>query len=206
MNAPLEEFEIRSALCGRLEVEIASSPTARIIEELGLCQGTARVDVAVVDAVLSGYEIKSDRDSLVRLAGQRAVYNRTLGQVTMVCTHRHLSAIRRRVPLWWGILVAERCEVTDARIGAPNHGIVFREIRRPTTNMNVSARAVAELLWRPEVCRILDKHDALTGIRSASRDVLWDRLASVLDRDELQREVREQLKVRTNWRADVWSA
>ena len=34
------------------------------VEELGVCRGRVRVDVAVVNGTLHGYEIKSDRDSL----------------------------------------------------------------------------------------------------------------------------------------------
>ena len=44
-----------------------SEPNTVFLEELGLCQGDARVDYAVINGAMNGYEIKSDRDKLVRL-------------------------------------------------------------------------------------------------------------------------------------------
>ena len=46
------------------------NPDTLFIEELGLCQGQARIDSAAVTSVLHGYELKSNRDRLTRLASQ----------------------------------------------------------------------------------------------------------------------------------------
>src|SRR4051812_2250535 len=70
----LRDKEIREAVRTKLlEIHKEERGTA-IIDELSLCQGDARVDLAVVNGSLSGYEIKSDRDTLVRLPNQQTKY------------------------------------------------------------------------------------------------------------------------------------
>ena len=44
-----------------------------VLEELGLCQGDVRVDVAAVNGELSAFEIKSPSDTLARWPNQRKV-------------------------------------------------------------------------------------------------------------------------------------
>lgn len=61
------DADIRSVLRSRLSFQHAAEADTVVIEELGLCRGQVRVDVSVVNGLLHGYEIKSDRDSLRRL-------------------------------------------------------------------------------------------------------------------------------------------
>lgn len=58
---------IREALKRLLENRHAKDKKVRIIEELGVHHGTARIDIAVVNGIMHGYEIKSDQDTLQRL-------------------------------------------------------------------------------------------------------------------------------------------
>jgi len=55
----------------KLRVEVERSHECEfdtlIVEELGLCQGIARVDLAVVNGSVHRYEIKSESDTLTRL-------------------------------------------------------------------------------------------------------------------------------------------
>src|ERR1700674_1251921 len=74
IGAPLRDSEIRAALRAKLHSIHSQDPETVVIDELSLCQGDARVDMAVVNGSLSGYEIKSDRDTLTRLPRQLAVY------------------------------------------------------------------------------------------------------------------------------------
>ncbi len=75
----------------------------RIIEEFGSCQGNARVDVAVINGSIHGYEIKSEKDTLKRPPIQKEYYNRTLDFVTLVCEETHLEKAEQIIPNWWGI-------------------------------------------------------------------------------------------------------
>jgi hypothetical protein len=162
-----------------------------IVDELGLCQGVARVDLAVVNGSLHGYEIKSECDTLERLPGQRDVYSRALDFVTIVTSAKHAKKIRGSVPQWWGIWAAS----------SSRDGIELRQMRKPRPNPGVDARAVAELLWRHEALEELESRALAHGLRGKPRRELWARLADSMPMTELCTVVRERLKRRRRWRA-----
>ena len=62
-----------------------------MVDELGVCRGQVRIDVAVVNGRFHGYEIKSDRDSLRRLDGQVDLYSKVLDRATIVVGDRHFT-------------------------------------------------------------------------------------------------------------------
>jgi hypothetical protein len=66
------DSDIRKLLLSHLSSQDEDNPSL-VVEELGLNQGDARIDVAVVNGHLHGYEIKSDRDSLRRFHRQERV-------------------------------------------------------------------------------------------------------------------------------------
>jgi hypothetical protein len=96
-----------SALHRELRAEYHDDDEATLIlDELGLCQGAVRADVAVVNGSLAGFEIKSDRETLARLPNQVEVYGRVFDYVTLIVGPKHAAAIRKAVPAFWGIVVA----------------------------------------------------------------------------------------------------
>ena len=66
----MRDSDIREVLLDSWQKKYFSDESTRVFEELGLCQGDARVDVAVVNGSIHGFEIKSERDSLDRLSNQ----------------------------------------------------------------------------------------------------------------------------------------
>lgn len=187
----LRDLDIRRELLSRLRDEHAGNlGDTLIVDELGICQGERRVDVAVVNGSLAGFEIKSERDTLVRLGHQRDAYGLVFDEVTLVVGARHLKAARDVVPRWWGIMVAtgQRGDVT------------LSLKRQPKRNRRTSDYAVAQLLWRDEALAILEKHSLDAGLRTKPRAQLWRALAEVLNPVELRREVRDHLRARA-WRA-----
>src|SRR5713101_199447 len=112
----MRDPEIRRQLRHRLENEFGNDPTALILDELGVCCGRVRADMAVVNGELKGFEIKSDQDTLLRLRSQASVYCRVFDTISIVVAARHLEKTRKIVPAWWGILVAEKNENTDPSI------------------------------------------------------------------------------------------
>jgi hypothetical protein len=62
----MRDGDIRAALHAHLIVEHQEEPDTRFLDELSLC-GLVRVDVAVINGTLAGYELKSDQDTLRRL-------------------------------------------------------------------------------------------------------------------------------------------
>jgi hypothetical protein len=166
--------------------EHAAEEDSLFVEELGFCRGQVRIDLAVVNGQLHGYEIKSDRDTLERLDRQLEIYNQVLDLATLVVGERHLGAARALVPGWWGLLRVD--EVTD--------GPRFTVIRRGKRNPRRHARTLVELLWRDEALALLESRDAARGVRSKPRAAVWDRLCEHFDVEEIAAEVRRCLKAR----------
>ena len=75
--------DIRKALLESLRSEHAEDPSTLILQELAVCDGSARVDVAVLNGSLAGFEIKSERDSLNRLESQIENYARCFDSLTI---------------------------------------------------------------------------------------------------------------------------
>lgn len=178
--------EIRLALRHHLRRRWAEQPTTLFIEELGLCRGQVRVDLAVVNGLLHGYEIKSDRDRLNRLPTQVQMYSAVLDRATIVTGRRHLHDVLKIVPVWWGVLGVE---LDQGRA-------VVRSVRPAHENPGRVPRALAELLWRDEALALLESRRAAQGVRSKPRAAIWDRLCEVLDVTEIAAAVRNRLRSR----------
>lgn len=185
---------IRFALKEKLERECYDKNT-KIVEELGLTHGAARVDIAVVNGVLHGYELKSDKDTLNRLPDQIKIYNAVLDKVTLVVGRHHLHHAIKIVPDWWGITVARSVEG-----GSKIH---LLNIRESDLNPSQDLYAIAALLWRDEALVILESLNKAVGIRSKNRNVLYQKLVDELSADKLKQFVRDTLKARINWRFDL---
>jgi hypothetical protein len=161
-------------------------PDTRFIEELGLCRGQVRIDLAVVNGVLHGYEIKSDRDRLDRLSSQAEVYGMVVDCATIVVGPRHLEEVLRMVPDWWGVLQV---------IGAGD-SVRIEAVRSSRENPGQVSRAVAELLWREEALALLESRRAAHGVRTKPKAAVWDRVCEAFDLSEIAAAVRDRLKSR----------
>ena len=185
------DTDIRSALHRKHLRRQTSNPGTLIIDELGLAHARSRVDVAVINGTVHGYEIKSAQDSLDRLDRQLRVYRQTLQKLSIVAASRHLKRILFEAPDWCGVI-----EVEQGRRG----GIRLRRIRSAKSNPDVDPVMLAHLLWRPEVIELL------TRIGYAPKDVrrprkqLYEMLCEVLTPREITAAIREFMKHRQAWR------
>jgi hypothetical protein len=181
------DADIRPLLRAHVAAEHALQPDTVFVEELGLCRGQVRVDLAVVNGSFHGYEIKSDRDSLRRLDTQVAVYSKVVDRATIVVGQRHLEDVRETVPSWWGII----------RIDSPaNRSPRLRRVRRGRRNPTIEPRALVELLWLEDALALLDGRGLARGVRGKPRRVVWDRICEHFTVDAIAREVRTRLKAR----------
>ena len=178
------EESLRTSLHSRLVVKYQNETDTVLIDELGLCQGKARVDIAVVNGRLHGYEIKSERDSLRRLGAQADLYSKVFDRVTLVCDDRHVRQALGIVPPWWEV----------QRIVPTAQDPTFKRVRRGRKNPNRDIRVLAELLWREEAMALLAQRDALRGLRGKPRADLWDRVCELFRIGELAAAVRAHLK------------
>jgi hypothetical protein len=185
---------IRIALKKYLEDLHARDSKLRIVEELGVEHGAARVDIAVINGALHGYEIKSDRDTLSRLPEQMDAYNAVFDRVTLVVGRQHLYEAINLVPDWWGITIAK----ADS-----SSSIIFICIREAKENFGQCNLSIARLLWREEALRILEEAGKADGVRSKPREHIYKKLSAILDQETLEEKVRSVLFVREDWRSDA---
>ena len=189
---PMRDRDVRAILKSYLASRYSSDPSTRVVDEMPVCSGAARIDVAVINSHLVGFEIKSACDSLARLPSQIQSYALVFDEVTIVANLPHLARLRRELPRWCGLW--EAFELGDVRN--------IREHRRARPCPGQSPSEIASLLWRAEALSVLERHHIADGVKSKPCRVLWRRLADELPLKTLRYEVRLCLKTRDHWRAD----
>jgi hypothetical protein len=187
----VRDRDVREALHRKVLKDHHGDANTLVLDELGLRHGACRVDVAVVNGYLHGFEIKSDADTLSRLPAQIPVYSAVLDRATLVVGERHLLGAKDLVPEWWGIKVV---------IAGPRGGITFETEQPFETNPSINPLALAELLWRPEVFEVLRLRGCAAAVLRKPRKFLYNYLAESIELNELRDLVRQQLKARSNWR------
>ena len=99
----MNDAQIRAATKKALLVQHMGDAETVIFEELGVQHGLARIDLAVVNGELHGFELKSARDTLARLPEQAESYGRVFDRITLVVEERHVRGAVELVPDWWGV-------------------------------------------------------------------------------------------------------
>nr|WP_299852645.1 sce7726 family protein [Sphingomonas bacterium] len=191
MGAPLKDRDVRSAAHRQLLRHARSCPDTLVLDELGVAHGACRMDIAVINGHIRGYEIKAEADTLDRLPRQVAAYGDIVDYATLIVDQRHLAAALPLLPCWWGILVATRSSTGDVR---------FRRIRAERYNWSADSMTLARLLWRPEAAALLRARGHDEKSLRANRATLYARLITEMPRRELSAAVRQTLKARTGWR------
>lgn len=187
----MKDVDVRTALDRLLFDRYRAQPDTRVVHELGLRSGNSRVDVAVINGLLHGFEIKSSADRLDRLPAQVEAYGEVLDKVTLIVADKHLERALSIIPLWWGV----------RRVFVDNRGeLGFRLVRPDRTNRHIVPLALAELLWRDEAASILAELDAPKAVLLGTRLELHSRLVETLSLRQLRRLVRAHLRSREGWR------
>lgn len=186
------DIDIRIILKKYLADEYADTKTI-IVDEFKICWGDARVDVAVVNSNLHGYEIKSDNDTLERLPSQIAFYGQVFDTMSLVCTKKWLSKSRIIIPAWWGIIVAEDI----------NGSITIKRLRKERLNKKVNLRSILELTWKNEALEILASHQQIKNFKYKTRFYIWDEILKNVPDDVIKEMVRDCIKSRDYWRSSA---
>lgn len=166
-------------------------PTAIIVDELDVSSGSARVDIAVINGKLHGFEIKSERDNLERLPSQVEYYSSLFDTITLVLSENHLAKARPIIPKWWGIDCVMKKKT----------GVVLKSLRKPKVNSNVQAIELTRLLWKPELTDLLENYSITKGVKSKTRFELGKMAAENINKESISEYVRACLKSRTDWRS-----
>ena len=178
------DCDIRIVLLRELRKQFPHPADDLILQEFR-CNGS-RIDVAVINGSLHGYEIKSDSDSTFRLSKQVVDYSGVFDFVTLVCGRTLLRSARVIAPEWWGINLAifdgSKVEVT--------------EIRKPQQNPNQTPEALARMLWKPEVLYCLRRNGHTTVTSRSSVQQIRKEAALRLDVKTLADAARQAIKAR----------
>ncbi|MGM5035509.1 sce7726 family protein [Tardiphaga sp. 803_E3_N1_3] len=186
-----KDTEIRAALHDKKLNALRNAPDTLVIDELGLSHAKARIDVAVINGYVHGYEIKSSLDTLDRLPTQIEFYSQCLEKLTLVCAPRHVDNALAAIPDWCGIL-----EVKKGTRG----GLSFTTVRKSAVNTDVSAVQLAHLLWRPEALALVARLDVSEKFEKMPRKELYEIIAAHLSIKQITAAIREFMQLRQAWR------
>lgn len=184
-----KDLDIRTALDARLRRKHRHEDDVLIRHELGVDAGNRRIDLAVLNGHIAGWEIKSDKDTLYRLPQQAAAFAKVMDYLTIVTTSKYLDRCTDILPTNWGIQEA----ISEPR------GIRIVNHRAPKINRQTDPFALAQLLWRDEAMEELKLLGQSTGLSSSPRYLVWQRLAERIPKTELREIVLKRLKRRQVW-------
>jgi hypothetical protein len=185
----MRDRDVRGAILRQLAMEHAGDSDTRIVEEMGVWAGSVRIDVAVINGEMCGYELKSERDTLTRLPLQAQIYNKVFDKVVLVVGSRHLKKAVERIPEWWGVIQAMQGDTA----------LELVDIRKPKQNPQPDPLIVAQLLRKDEALQILEQFDMAHGVKTKRVKFVHERLARGLPYAELTLHVRTALKAREDW-------
>lgn len=182
---------IREALVEKYLKPHANRRDSLVIHELGLAHAKRRIDIAVINREIHGFEIKSAKDRLDRLNGQLQVYAQSLHKLTLVVATKHLKRVIKIVPAWCGVI-----EVLDN----PEGRVQLKEVREAARNPSVDPFVLAHLLWRNEVQEILSEYGAQPAVLRAPRAELYKLLVEKTTEPKLTEIIKAAMTERTSWR------
>lgn len=186
----MQDKDIRKLLHPYLKKENKKYKDTIIVDEFDLCSGLSRIDVAVVNGVIHGYEIKSEEDTLNRLPNQINCYNKSLEKISIITNKSHLKQIRKLVPNWWGVLLIKN----DGKKKT------VTELRKAKSNPQLDADSLLQILWKDELVSIIDKYEIDISVHLNKRKIR-ESIYNSIDISVISQEVRLALKSRQNWRS-----
>ncbi len=184
----LDDARIRKALYRFLLPGLAGTD-AVLVNELGVLKGAYRVDVAQLGEWLTGYEIKSDVDSLSRLPAQVKAYDRVFNEnVLVVGNVLHKKALTLVPPHWGVILAIQTSGVVDLRWD-----------RVPSSCPNTGRGDQFKLLWRDELIDVIKAYAQPKGLASWRHAKLVREAVKLVPPEAQPYWIREMVKVREGW-------
>lgn len=109
-----DEYIYRSALTHNVLMGRHSLNTACMLTEFRA--GSCKADLVILNGTATVYEIKSERDSLVRLANQVENYKQVFAKVFVIASEGHVAGVLDTVPDDVGVMMlASRYRVSTVR-------------------------------------------------------------------------------------------
>jgi hypothetical protein len=183
--------QIREAFHKKLLKSHHECSSTIVVDELGLAHGRNRIDIAVLNGHIHGYEIKSSRDNLKRFSAQLDEYTRSLQKLTVVVAPNHLDEVMEIVPNWCGVTLADK---------GPRGAIHFSQIQRAKINPSLEPLALAHLLWRKEAIDLLEFKGVTGRVLSMPRKGLYEEIVQKVTTAELVKWIKLKFRARETWR------
>jgi hypothetical protein len=185
-GAVVRDIDVRMAVRKELATLHAGDADTRIVEEIGIWSGTVRMDMAVINGELCGYELKSDSDTVKRLPLQSEIYGKVFDRVTLVVGERLYKNALAHIPEWWGCQIASTLDGTTSLVS----------VRKPEKNLGIDPNVLVQMLLKIEALSILECFNLAKGWRSKTARDIGNRLVREIQIDDLAYHVRTALKYR----------
>ncbi|WP_152979932.1 sce7726 family protein [Mesorhizobium sp. 1M-11] len=180
-NLATRDSCIRGPLVAWLKAQHPDDGSTGVIQELKMPRPSARIDLAVVNGELAGFEIKSDADTLKRLRVQVPAFSRFFDRVSVVTTRKHLCKTERCVPDWWGIILYQADDE-------------FRVHRRARQNRCKDIRALLYALSKSEIAELASR--ASSAIPKGKKDAMVEVVAYTVSHRVICDHARDIIRLR----------
>ncbi|AQS89093.1 sce7726 family protein [Neoasaia chiangmaiensis] len=109
-----DEYIYRAAISHKVLMGTHSLRTASMLNEFRA--GSCKADLVILNGTATVYEIKSERDSLARLANQVENYKRVFAKVNVIASKGHIENVLATVPNDVGVMcLSKRYQITTVR-------------------------------------------------------------------------------------------
>lgn len=109
-----DEYIYRAAISHKVLLGTHSLRTASMLNEFRA--GNCKADLVILNGTATVYEIKSERDTLARLANQIDNYKRVFAKVNVIASERHVEGVLATVPDDVGVMcLSKRYQITTVR-------------------------------------------------------------------------------------------
>jgi len=189
-RSELSEQEIRAFIKTQIPRWLGSRAQALLVEEMEVCSGRARIDLAVITDRLIGIEIKGPKDDVTRLPGQISAYSECFDYVVLATHDSLVTSAAPLVPDWWGIVAGSQKESR----------LRYRFLRHPQPNPTLNLDKLLALLWRSEIDALVRTLVGCTPEPRATKRLMRTALLSKVDAPLLRKATLEKLRERPDWR------
>ncbi|MCV9960453.1 sce7726 family protein [Pararhizobium sp. BT-229] len=181
-TATTTDAHIRAPLLQWLRALHPDCLDAKLLEEFKMPRPSARIDVALVNGEMAGFEIKSDRDTLTRLPWQIPAFSKFFDRVSLVTTPKHVPEARMKIPRWWGIIVFRENGSFDVS-------------RSPKRNSKIDAVSFLFALSKSELASVAREAGVIVP-GSLKKEAMVETIASSIQKPLLCSLAREVIKLR----------
>lgn len=181
----MKDKDLRDLTLKELYQKHNGEENTKIINEMGLINGASRVDIAVVNGILHGYELKSESDNLLRLPRQVQNYNRIFERMTIVVDRKYVESAKGIIPEWWGIMT-----VRQDRTG-------LRELRKGRKIKTQDEEALLNLLWKEEYNGLIDLLEYPKKFKKMRKHELFEIILSDQRKSTVKKYIYDALRNRS---------